>query len=78
MTGGESGVNVVAACVVPKPGMDISAEPLIAYCRERLANYKVPRHLEFSETDLPKNGAGTVLKRLLRDRFWAGATRAVG
>ena len=70
--------ELVAACVVLKPGMNISADSLIAYCRERLANYKVPRHLEFSETDLPKNGAGKVLKRLLRDRFWAGATRAVG
>jgi long-chain acyl-CoA synthetase len=70
--------ELVAASVVLKPGMTITADALIAHCRERLANYKVPRHLEFSETDLPKNGAGKVLKRLLRDRFWAGATRAVG
>ena len=70
--------ELVAACVVLKPGMNITADALIAYCRERLANYKVPRRLEFSETDLPKNGAGKVLKRLLRERFWTGADRAVG
>jgi len=70
--------ELVAACVVLKPGMNITADALIAYCRERLANYKVPRHLEFSETDLPKNGSGKVLKRVLRERFWTGADRAVG
>src|SRR5713101_7557131 len=70
--------ELVAACVVPKPGMNITAEALIGHCRERLANYKVPRHLEFSKTDLPKNGSGKVLKRLLRERFLVGAKRAVG
>jgi long-chain acyl-CoA synthetase len=70
--------ELVAACVVPKAGVNITAEALIGHCRERLAKYKVPRHLEFSETDLPKNGSGKVLKRLLRERFWAGAKRAVG
>jgi long-chain acyl-CoA synthetase len=70
--------ELVAACVALKSGTNVTAEALIAYCRERLANYKVPRRLEFSETDLPKNGAGKVLKRLLRERFWTGADRAVG
>jgi long-chain acyl-CoA synthetase len=70
--------ELVAACVVLKAGMKVTAEALISHCRERLANYKVPRHLEFSETDLPKNGSGKVLKRLLRERFWVGAKRAVG
>src|SRR5712691_846728 len=70
--------ELVAACVVLNPGMNITAEALIGHCRERLANYKVPRRLEFSETDLPKNGSGKVLKRLLRERFWVGAKRAVG
>jgi acyl-CoA synthetase (AMP-forming)/AMP-acid ligase II len=70
--------ELVAACVVLRPGMNITAEELIAHCRERLANYKVPRHLELSDTDLPKNGTGKVLKRLLRERFWVGATRPVG
>src|SRR5229473_3552635 len=70
--------ELVAACVVLKSGMNISVEALIVHCRERLANYKVSRHLELSETDLPKNGSGKVLKRLLRERFWVGTKRAVG
>ena len=43
-----------------------------------LANYKIPRHIEFSETVLPKSGSGKILKRLLRERFWVGQKRAVG
>jgi len=70
--------ELVAACVVLKPGMNITSEALIRHCRERLANYKVPRRVDFSETDLPKNGSGKVLKRALHERFWAGEKGAVG
>jgi long-chain acyl-CoA synthetase len=69
--------ELVAASVVLKPGMSLTEEALILHCRQSLANYKLPRHVEFSETDLPKNGSGKVLKRLLRERFWIGAERAV-
>jgi len=69
--------ELVAACVVLKPAMRITEEALIHHCRQSLANYKVPRHVEFSPEDLPKSGSGKVLKRLLRERFWAGAPRAV-
>jgi long-chain acyl-CoA synthetase len=64
--------ELVAACVVLKPQMQLTAEALINHCRQSLANYKVPRHVEFSDTDLPKNGSGKIMKRLLRERFWAG------
>jgi len=70
--------EVVAACVVLKPGMALTAEELTLHCRQSLANYKVPRHLEFWTEDLPKSGSGKILKRLLRERFWAGVPRAVG
>ena len=40
-------------------------------CRRPLANYKIPRRIEFSETELPKSGSGKILKRILRERFWA-------
>jgi long-chain acyl-CoA synthetase len=70
--------ELVAACIVLNPGMTLTAEALIGHCRKSLANYKVPRHVEFSQKDLPKNGSGKVLKRLLRERFWAGEERAVG
>jgi len=68
----------VAACVVLKPGMQLTAEALIRHCRQSLATYKVPRHVEFSETDLPKSGSGKILKHLLRERYWSGAQRLVG
>jgi acyl-CoA synthetase (AMP-forming)/AMP-acid ligase II len=70
--------ELVAACLVCKPGKTLSAEDLIAHCRRFLANYKIPRHIEFSETELPKSGSGKILKRLLRERFWVGQNRAVG
>jgi long-chain acyl-CoA synthetase len=69
--------ELVAACVVLKPQMSLSEEALIAHCRANLANYKVPRRVELSQTDLPKSGSGKILKRLLRDPFWAHAEREV-
>ena len=70
--------ELVMACVVLKPGLALSADELISFGRRSLANYKVPRRVEFSETELPKNGSGKILKRNLRDRFWADQKRAVG
>jgi acyl-CoA synthetase (AMP-forming)/AMP-acid ligase II len=70
--------EIVAACVVLRPGMRLTMEDLVRYCRQSLANYKVPRHVAFSETDLPKSGPGKILKRLLRERYWVGSERAVG
>ena len=48
--------ELVAACVVRKPGQALSADELIAHCRRFLANYKIPRRIEFSKTELPKSG----------------------
>jgi len=70
--------ELVMACVVLKPAETLSADELISFCRLSLANYKVPRRIEFSETDLPKNGAGKILKKNLRERFWTDRERAVG
>jgi len=69
--------ELVMACVVLKPGATLTADDLIAFCRRSLANYKLPRRVEFSETDLPKNSSGKVLKRNLRERFWTRQQRAV-
>jgi len=70
--------ELVMACVVLKPGATLTADELISFCRLSLANYKVPRRVEFSETDLPKNGSGKILKKNLRERFWTDRKRAVG
>ena len=73
--------ELVTACVVLKPGSTLAAEELIAHCRRSLANYKVPRRVEFSETELSKGGSGKILKRVLREHFganfWANQQRAV-
>jgi acyl-CoA synthetase (AMP-forming)/AMP-acid ligase II len=69
--------ELVMACVVLKTGESLSADDLIAFCRRSLANYKLPRRVEFSESDLPKNSSGKVLKKSLRERFWIRQERAV-
>src|SRR5438132_9435627 len=55
--------ELVMACVVLKPGLALSADELISFCRLSLANYKVQRRVEFSDTALPKNGSGKIIKR---------------
>ena len=58
--------ETVKACLVLKPGIPASADDIIAFCRERLASYKVPRLVEFRDS-LPKSGVGKYLRRELRD-----------
>jgi HIP---CoA ligase len=53
--------------VVVQPGRALSEAEVLAFCRARLANYKVPRVVEF-RADLPRNPAGKPLKRLLRHK----------
>jgi acyl-CoA synthetase (AMP-forming)/AMP-acid ligase II len=55
------------AYVVPRPGGALTAAGLIAWCRGQMANFKVPRHVEFV-TALPLNPSGKVVKFELRER----------
>jgi acyl-CoA synthetase (AMP-forming)/AMP-acid ligase II len=57
--------EVGRAFVVRRPGARVGEEDLIAYCRERLANFKVPRVVTFLDT-LPRNASGKVTKATLR------------
>jgi acyl-CoA synthetase (AMP-forming)/AMP-acid ligase II len=66
----------VKAVVQLREGMSSTAEELIAFCAERLAGYKKPRSVDFV-SDLPRDAAGKLLKRKLRERYWAGAGRAI-
>ena len=50
-----------------RPGADLDADALIAWCRERMANYKVPRHVQVVDA-LPLNASGKVLKYELREK----------
>jgi long-chain acyl-CoA synthetase len=56
--------ETVKAYIVQRPGAEVSTEALDAFCRERLAAFKVPRVYEFRES-LPKSAVGKVLRRLL-------------
>ncbi len=56
--------RTVAAAVTLVPGRSATADELIAFCRQRLAAYKVPRRIEF-KASLPRNAAGKLLRRQL-------------
>ena len=58
--------EVVKAFIVKKPGAALEADELIAWSRDNMATYKVPRHVKFIDA-LPTTGAGKVLRRLLKD-----------
>jgi long-chain acyl-CoA synthetase len=58
----------VAAMVMPRRGASLDAESLDAHLRVRLAPFKVPSVVEFTEEQLPRNASGKILKRELRDR----------
>ncbi|MBI5522183.1 MAG: long-chain fatty acid--CoA ligase [Desulfarculus sp.] len=58
--------ETVKAFVVLKPGESATAQEIIAFCRERLTGYKVPRQIEFRES-LPKSAVGKLLRKALRD-----------
>jgi len=49
--------ELVMACAVLKPDATLTTDELVAFCRRSLASYKLPRRVEFLETDLPKNSA---------------------
>ncbi|ODN70029.1 Long-chain-fatty-acid--CoA ligase [Methylobrevis pamukkalensis] len=54
------------AFIEVRPGMTLGADEVIAWCRDRLAHYKCPRHVVFE--DLPKTSTGKVQKYVLRER----------
>jgi len=68
--------EAVKAIVVLKPGQNTSATEVVAYARERIAGYKLPKSIDFTD-DLPRNPSGKILKRELRERYWRGQTRRV-
>lgn len=69
--------ELVTAAVSLKAGQGATADELAQHCRGLLAGYKVPRHIEFIDGELPKSGAGKILKRKLREPFWQGRDRRV-
>ena len=62
--------EVPKAFVVPKDGVTVTPEELIAFCQERIARFKAPKHVEFG--NLPKTATGKIQKFVLREQEWAG------
>ncbi|MFP5220277.1 MAG: acyl-CoA synthetase [Actinomycetes bacterium] len=66
----------IKAAVQPADGVEAGPElerELIAYCQDNLAKYKTPRSVDFVQ-DFPRTATGKLVKRVLRDPYWAGRT----
>jgi fatty-acyl-CoA synthase len=68
--------EVPKALVVVKPGESLSEQELIDHCRTKLPGFKVPKSVELFDS-LPKGGTGKILKKELREKYWAGYDRRV-
>jgi acyl-CoA synthetase (AMP-forming)/AMP-acid ligase II len=66
----------VHAVVVRQPGQHATGQELQEFCRGHLAGYKLPRSVAFADT-LPMSGAGKILKRELRSKYWDATDRNV-
>jgi acyl-CoA synthetase (AMP-forming)/AMP-acid ligase II len=68
--------EAVKACIVRKPGATAAEKEIIDFARERMAHYKCPKSIDFVDT-LPRNPTGKLLKRILREKYWAGHDRRI-
>jgi len=69
--------EAVKVAVVLKPGMTVTENEIIEFCKESLASYKKPQSVDFMDT-LPKNAQGKILRRELRAPYWKQYTRPIG
>ena len=68
--------EAVKAVVQLRPGASATPDELIAFTAERLAGYKKPRSVDFVD-ELPRDAAGKLLKRRIREPYWAGSGRTI-
>jgi len=68
--------EAVKAVVVLNAGASADEEGIRAHARERIAGFKVPKSVDFV-SELPRNPSGKILRRELRERYWAGQERRV-
>ena len=69
--------EAVKAFVVLKPGIEIDEADLVAFCRSRIAGFKVPKSVVFVQA-LPRNASMKVLKTELRAPFWKDRPQSIG
>ncbi|PQP53194.1 AMP-binding enzyme, partial [Mycolicibacterium austroafricanum] len=65
------------AVVVAARGAQLTESELIAFARDRLGGFKLPKSVDFVDV-LPRNPSGKLLKRALREPYWDGADRHIG
>jgi long-chain acyl-CoA synthetase len=68
--------EAVKAVVVLRPGATIDPDAIIAFARTRIAAFKVPKSIDVIAA-LPRNASGKILRRELREPYWAGKARRV-
>lgn len=68
--------EAIKAIIVPAGGTEVDTAVLTAFCRERLASYKVPKSFDIVEA-MPLTGTGKISKKDLRAKYWAGLQRSV-
>jgi len=69
--------EAVKAVVVKKPDAEVSADDILQYCKDNLPGFKRPRSVDFTD-ELPKNPNGKIVRRQVRDPYWADSDRKVG
>jgi acyl-CoA synthetase (AMP-forming)/AMP-acid ligase II len=68
--------ETVKAIVILRQGMEATAEEIMDFCRDKLGGFERPRSVDFVDT-LPRTPSGKVLKRVLREPYWADQPRRV-
>ena len=69
----------VKAVVEPAAGVetgDALTQELLAFCKEKLAKFKLPRSIDYTD-EMPRDPNGKLYKRRLRDPYWEGAERSI-
>jgi len=68
--------EAIKAVVSLRESSSVTADELIAFCKDHIASYKKPKSVDFVD-ELPKNNYGKLLKREVREKYWQGAERKI-
>jgi fatty-acyl-CoA synthase len=68
--------ELVTALIVVAPGRQVTAEEIVAHCRDRVAGFKIPKRVEFRDA-IPRTATGKIQKFKLREAFWPAGDRQV-
>ena len=69
--------EAVKAFIVTKDGKELPQEEIIEFCKSKIASYKTPKSVDLIDV-IPRNPSGKILKKVLREPYWAGKDRQVG